>query len=216
MAILNGKYGFLTQSAGNVTMSSWKGKNVLRDKAVSYNDANTTTQQANRRKFSLLILLMKGFLSSVRVGFKKIADQKQITEPNQFTAANYAQVIDSGTISILDPALIQISAGSTLVPSAMVVTAGASPGLITVTGSDNTDGAAGLGSDYLNAMVMVGDKVAYKFTPQAWTRATASGGLSINLGAAAAGLTAHVYVFAQDAASGICSTNVYATGTIAS
>ncbi|MGK0183745.1 MAG: hypothetical protein ACI9YB_003064 [Halioglobus sp.] len=214
MAILNGKYGFLTQSAGNVVMSSWKGKNVLRDKAVSYNDANTPTQQANRRKFSLLILIGKGFLSAVRVGFKKLADQKKITEPNQFTAANYANVIDSGSISVLDPTLITIAAGSTLGVENAACSTGGGAGLITVTADDNTDGATGLGSDEIQIMVMVGDKVAYKFTQGGLLRSGAVAGASISLGAQYTGQVAHVYTFAQAPASGICSPSSYSTGTI--
>ena len=99
-------------SMGNFTTQNWKGINVARAKPVDVANPNTTAQQAQRRKFAILVLWSKMLGSVLNVGLSKAAIKQTVF--NLFTSLAFKNgaVTDNGTSAAIDPALLQISSGS--------------------------------------------------------------------------------------------------------
>ena len=99
-------------SMGNFTTQNWKGINVARAKPVDVANPNTPAQQAQRRKFALLVLWSKMLGSVLNVGLSKAAIKQTVF--NLFTSLAFKNgaITDNGTIATLDPGLILVSSGS--------------------------------------------------------------------------------------------------------
>ena len=99
-------------SMGNFTTQNWKGINVARAKPVDVANPNTPLQQAQRRKFAILVLWSKMLGSVLNVGLSKAAIKKTVF--NLFTSLAFKNgtVIDNGTSAHIEPHLIQVSSGS--------------------------------------------------------------------------------------------------------
>lgn len=82
-----GVLGGFSGKVGPVIGSSWKGKAVIKARALSYNDANTETQQQIRTKFKMLIQFASANYGFIDIGFKKQATD--ITQANAFIRQNF-------------------------------------------------------------------------------------------------------------------------------
>ncbi len=89
-----GILGGFSGKVGPVVGTSWKGKAIIRAKALSINNPNTEEQQRARTHFALLAKFCSRTAGFVNVGFKGMA--KGMTECNAALAANYAEGV-SGT-----------------------------------------------------------------------------------------------------------------------
>lgn len=85
--IKQGALGGFSGKVGPVIGTSWKGKAVIKARALSYNDANTEAQQQIRSKFKMLIQFTSATYGFVSVGFKSQATD--ITEQNTAIRLNF-------------------------------------------------------------------------------------------------------------------------------
>jgi hypothetical protein len=98
-------------SVGNATFTQWKGKNVLKAKAVnSYSDP-TQEQLNNNSKFAVLTAFARIILSYIQLGFKAMAVGK--SEYNAFTQENPYSLTVTGSPGsyIVDTENIKVSKG---------------------------------------------------------------------------------------------------------
>lgn len=102
------------QSFANVTMTTWKGRNVLKSKTFSYNDAKTPAQQDNRARLKLLSWAAAAYRGAILVGLRKLATN--VTEYNLFVSKslNYylSSTTDRNEINTLLPTSVVVSKGS--------------------------------------------------------------------------------------------------------
>ncbi len=89
--IKQGVLGGFSGKVGPVIGSSWKGKAVIKGRALSYNDANSEAQQQTRAKLKLLSQFTSATYGFVSVGFKSQATD--ITEQNASIRYNFADGI---------------------------------------------------------------------------------------------------------------------------
>lgn len=99
-------------SMGNFTTQNWKGLNIARAKPVDVANPNTPAQQAQRRKFALLVLWSKMLGSVLNVGLSKSAIKQTVF--NLFTSLAFKNnaVTDNGTVASINPSSILVSTGS--------------------------------------------------------------------------------------------------------
>lgn len=72
--IKQGVLGGFSGKVGPVIGSSWKGKAYMKGIALSFNDANTDLQKAQRQRFTVVSGFVMSILSFVRTGFRSVAD----------------------------------------------------------------------------------------------------------------------------------------------
>ncbi len=82
-----GVLGGFSGKVGPVIGTSWKGKAVIRARALSHNDANTVAQQQIRSKFKMLIQFASVSYGFISVGLKKQATD--VTEMNTAMSLNF-------------------------------------------------------------------------------------------------------------------------------
>lgn len=99
-------------SMGNFTTQNWKGTNVARAKPVDVANPNTPAQQAQRRKFAILVLWSKMLGSVLNVGLSKSAIKQTVF--NLFTSLSFKNnaVSDNGTSAIINPSSLLVASGS--------------------------------------------------------------------------------------------------------
>lgn len=78
--------GKITQSSGGVTFSTWKGINVMKAKAESVANPNTTGQQESRTKFKGIVFYARQILGALNITLKSAAVKK--SQYNVFVGEN--------------------------------------------------------------------------------------------------------------------------------
>lgn len=86
-----GILGGFSGRIGNVIGTYWKGQNVMRIRAASYNDANTPAQQEHRLKFKLVQNFLLTNKSLIDQGFNAV--DNRMTALNAALKANIKKVI---------------------------------------------------------------------------------------------------------------------------
>lgn len=71
--VSNTLIGKASGSVGNATFSTWKGINVLKEKAVSVANPNTDLQIMRRSALSQTVIIFRLISAAVALGFKKLA-----------------------------------------------------------------------------------------------------------------------------------------------
>lgn len=84
--VSNPLIGKTKKSMGGVTFSSWKGINVMKEKATNVANPNTTLQQAQRSKFSTAVSIYQTISAIVKKGFAQLAIKKSAY--NAFCSTN--------------------------------------------------------------------------------------------------------------------------------
>jgi hypothetical protein len=113
MAVVsNPLIGRTKQSMGNATFSSWKGINVLKNKATSVANPKSDAQVQQRSAFSQIVSAFRQMPAAIRAGFKKLAVKK--SEFNAFMSSSLDQAFNFATpgIALLIPANVLISKGT--------------------------------------------------------------------------------------------------------
>lgn len=118
--------GRARRSAGEMTFTKWKDKNVLKNKASQVANPNTVNQQMRRSMFSTLVATGRIFLPVIDIGF--IAYRNVMSQFNAFIKYNYGTYVTTGTapaFNVVDLALI-LSKGplTPTVPATVVATNG--------------------------------------------------------------------------------------------
>ncbi|MCR5193397.1 MAG: DUF6266 family protein [Bacteroidales bacterium] len=113
--IKQGIMGGFAGKVGPVIGTSWKGKAVMRSRALSFNDRNSQAQQEQRARFSIVIKFVSAIGGFISVGFRSRA--VGMTAPNAAVSANIGEVI-TGTFPNyeIDYSKALVSAGSLDLP----------------------------------------------------------------------------------------------------
>lgn len=145
-----GILGGFSGKVGPVVGSSWKGKAVIRAKALSIHNPNTEEQQKVRAHFALLAQFVSRSSGFINVGFKTQA--QGMTECNAALAANYDNGI-TGTFPnyALNYSALQVSKGSLDLPYSP--SASLDNSNLTIGWTDNSDLCNGSPEDKLMLLV---------------------------------------------------------------
>jgi hypothetical protein len=110
--VSNPLIGRSKQSMGGVTFTSWKGINVLKNKATSVANPNSPGQIQQRSAFAQVVLAFRQQPAAIRAGYKKLAVKK--SEFNAFMAAALDEAFDFTVpgVATLLPALLVTSKGT--------------------------------------------------------------------------------------------------------
>lgn len=208
MGIVNSEFGPIKQSVGGLTFSNWKGRNVVKRKPASYNDAKTPTQLANRRKLKVLVAFGRLLLAVIRVGFKSVS--QVITQWNNFVKNNIQAVTDDGTTSTITYASVILSLGNLLGLVNAAGAAGSLAGDVDLTWDANSNGTTGLDGDVLQVAWYSPTTGNSGFTAPGETRV--DGASPYNVGAAETGNTIEFYLFFKEAAGNNVCDSVHLQG----
>lgn len=140
-------WGNIKQSVGSAVGYRLKGQNVVRQKPLSYNDANTLPQQKNREKQAILVLMYRQFRNSVQRMFSGMPET--YSDYNSFVSLNHASVsVDDNLDATIDGDLIVLSKGTAQnVSNISLVSQGQDQTLSWDTTYDSVNGFPG---DYVN------------------------------------------------------------------
>lgn len=209
MGVINSTLGTIRQNIDNLNFRTWKNKNVVARKVTQSNQPNSASQQAQKRKFALLVHWSRLLASSINTGFAKAATT--MTVFNKFVSRNMAHVTDNGTAASLTYADLQISEGVVLGPGAITAVSGTGAGNVDMTIVDNSNGTTGLSTDSLRvAWINTADGTAGEVNPSK-TRTSAAVTFSLALGAANEGDAVKLYPYFIRSGTGDCSDNGYAS-----
>lgn len=148
MATYRGIIGTFSQSAGDLTFTTWKGVKVAKQKVPARNSSNTPAQQAQRLRFSVLAQLAGQFGTMVRTGYKTSAVKK--TEQNVFTSVNYgATSYDPNNGVTVDYSMLEVSAGTVEKPFNLTAEKIAGSPIVNVQWTPTVNGGSALGDDLL-------------------------------------------------------------------
>lgn len=212
MATVQSVLGTVKGKLGNIRGSKWKNKNVLAQMPSGYNDAKTPTQQANRRKFSLLQQVGRIMSSILKVGLQSY--ESTMTWLNAFTTVNYSAITDNGATASVTWADIKIALGSLLGFSNPTVTPISDVSSnAEVTFSDNSNGTTGLATDTIYGVVFNddGDLIGTAIAESARAAETVDIPFdqSVNTGD-----VLHLYLFFASADGSSVSDSIYLTQTV--
>lgn len=152
MSLLRSVLGTITQSMGGITATTWKGKNVLKQKVAANNTSNTPAQATQRRKFGKLAKLGGGLGPVVRIGLRVAA--ADVTEQNIFYTLNKDSVTDNGTVASINYSLVKVSTGNVGGVSGLTAAYDAVTGSLVIQVLDNSNGADALPTDLVSYAVI--------------------------------------------------------------
>lgn len=204
MGIQNGTITF-SGKIGNLRGSKWKGTKTVAQQPSGYNDANTPTQQMNRRKFAKVVEVGRQFLPAIKLGLKNVSVGK--TEMNTFAQINLPAVTDNGTISTLPLEDVTVAKGNAKNVSNIATQLGSQAGSYKLGWDNNSDGGAGLSTDIVCVCDVCNQEEDFFF--QVTTATRADGQVTINRGASHQGHTFDTYVFFKRAGSNEVSDSVH-------
>lgn len=183
---------------GNFTTQNWKGLNIARAKPVDVANPNTPAQQAQRRKFAILVIWSKMLGSVLNIGLSKAAIKQTVF--NLFTSLAFKNgaVTDNGTIATVDQGLISISSGSAVNIAAATVSSVASDVTVSVT---SLLGSAPPVDSVLYAAVVANDDPLNPKLIGFANKVGITGNLVINCSQVINGSNVSVYVFYVNSAT---------------
>lgn len=148
--------GRAKQSAGGMTFTTWKGKNVLKTKATSVANPKTEGQLTQRAKMTALVSIFRAASAAVNIGFAARAVGKSAF--NAFTSNNLKTVeLTEGLNAVsINPATLVFADGSLTPTPSLVKAASVSNREIEVDWNGNSEGNQHA-NDVLNC-VMVNEK----------------------------------------------------------
>lgn len=143
-------WGNIKQSVGSAVGYRLKGQNVVRQKPLSYNDANTLQQQKNRTKQAILVVMYRNFKNMVQRMYSGMPET--YSDYNSFVSLNNPAVDVKDTLShVIDVYKIILSKGSAQNISGVVITPSGSDTVLTW--DTSYDGVNGFPGDIVNICV---------------------------------------------------------------
>ena len=104
-------WGNIKQSVGSAVGYRLKGQNVVRQKPLSYNDANTLQQQKNRTKQAILVVMYRNYRNMVQRMFSGMP--ATYSDYNSFVSLNHAAVtVEDDLTHSIDRSKIVLSKGN--------------------------------------------------------------------------------------------------------
>lgn len=169
MAIRTGILGFIKQTADGITFSKWKDKNVMKRKNQASSAPPTEAQLAVRRRFAILVPLMRLCGGFLRLTFKAYLSSQ--TAYNAFMSFNYANTTDNGSEASITYNNLVISKGSVLPMTGTTAATGSGAAkTFLLTWDDNTNGTTGLSTDVMGIVVIGSDGSVVEFIDSGVTR----------------------------------------------
>jgi hypothetical protein len=211
--VSNPLIGRAKQSMGGATFTTWKGKQVLKNKATSVANPRSEGQINQRAKLSFLVALYAFLSAVVKQGFKEMA--VGMSEFNGFTSANLknGSVTATGGVATFVPAELEISKGSL-----------AQTAISSVTAVDqDTTVIINFPSTLSNPGFSAGDKVLaaiYNSTDQSWGTSIgeenrSNGSIEVSMPRALnTGDALKVYLAFYNSNTGKVSTSVFEAKTV--
>jgi hypothetical protein len=204
--------GRAKQSAGNITFTKWKSKNVFKQKADIVANPRTDAQVLNRLRFSFLTLLASALTPIIKFAFGEMATD--MSEFNAFQSANKGDVVTAtlpDTIEV-DFERLTISKGSLANTEMSSVVADESADTIVLT-YPTTIVANQSANDCIAIAVLNESKNVLVATASSTPRS--AGTITINdANLPAVGDKIHVYTFFIDPVTKKCSDSQYSEVTI--
>jgi hypothetical protein len=104
--------GKASGSVGNATFSTWKGINVLKEKAVSVANPRTDKQIMRRSALTQVTAIARQLIGVIALGFKKLAIKKSAYNAFQSDALKNAFDYAGAPVATFQPTDMKVSKGS--------------------------------------------------------------------------------------------------------
>ena len=202
--IKQGILGGFSGKVGPVIGSSWKGKAIIKARALSYNDRNSEAQQQQRAKFGLVSQFLSTVNSFVSLGFADKA--KGITAPNAAMVINLEEAI-SGTFPNYEINYNKVVVANGTVDLPYDPSGSVADGELTVTWADNSGQGDALATD--NAMLLLYNTTQKKAVWALTDATRADRSAKITVPTAWTGDTAVAYLAMRRASNGNTSKSTY-------
>lgn len=163
MAKLNsGILGGISGTVGNVVGGRWRGIDYIRSKPASVKNPNTEAQQAQRKRFKLVISLLKKIRPLIKIGFQN--GSRNQTAMNRAMSLNLKEAV-TGTYPdlSLDPQALVFAQGELPGAESLAVDASVAE-VVTITWTNNGGTLGAADDDGAMAVIYNEDteEVAYK------------------------------------------------------
>lgn len=203
--IKQGILGGFSGKVGPVIGTSWKGKAVIKARALSYNDRNSLAQQEQRAKFTLLSQLLAKIVGFVRIGFAKKA--VGITAPNAAMAANIDEAVSGAFPQFaVDFEHLLVANGTVDLP--YTPTGDLDSGTVTVTYADNTGRGDALADDKVMLLLYSEPLNQAVYNTDAAVRSARTASIDVPSTWTGTGKI-HAYLAMRRESTGQCSPSVY-------
>ena len=202
--IKQGILGGFSGKVGPVIGSSWKGKAIIKARALSYNDRNSEAQQQQRAKFGLVSQFLSTVNGFVSLGFADKA--KGITAPNAAMVINLEEAI-SGTFPNYEINYNKVVVANGTVDLPYDPSGSVADGELTVTWADNSGQGDALATD--NAMLLLYNTTQKKAVWALTDATRADRSAKITVPTAWTGDTAVAYLAMRRASNGGTSKSTY-------
>jgi hypothetical protein len=213
VVVSNPLIGKSSGSMGGATFTTWKGKNVLKNKASSVANPNTINQQMRRSALEQAVAIFRANSAAINLGYKKKA--VGMSPYNAFSREVLKNAFDYSTppTATLEPQDLLFSSGNIETTEITGLTADRSANTVLVDFSPN---ATGIGQSVNDKVILL----AYNTTLQTWSvseteeiRSTGQAQVSMP-GPWAVGNTVRSYLSFYNPISGETSNTRTLTGTI--
>jgi Family of unknown function (DUF6266) len=211
--VSNTLIGKASGSVGNATFSTWKGINVLKEKAVSVANPNTDLQIMRRSALSQTVAIYRQISAAVQVGFKKLATGMSSYNAWARNALKDAFDYSAAPVATFVGADLKISKGTISATAMGAIVADVSNATITVAHSITVDAP---GQSLTDLSILA----AYNSTLNEWASSSNAGLRNVSPssmplpGAWVAGNNVQVYLGFYNAASGESSDSVNGSSVI--
>jgi hypothetical protein len=202
--------GSTKQSVGGVTFTKWKGRNVIKAKAVSVANPRTPAQTANRNRFSGTSKFYSNFKSTLSLAFLRMMGN--VTDGNKFASMN--RMCFSTDVIGIDPAEIgnlRLAEGSLGSFSDMAASE-LSAGRVMIGGSYVSNPSKSMPTDMFRFVVFNETGDSMMFYDALATEGAVSARFAANF---SAGDTVHSWVFSYSATGRLLSDSVYCGSFVA-
>lgn len=202
MKTANTVFGKSSGKLAGVVASSWKGINVVREKALVVANPNTVAQQTQRGKMAFTVASARSILGLLQLSFKEQAVKQ--SEFNAFVSANISEVaITGGVPSLPDPLKWRIGKG-TIPPVPISSVNIISAGEIEIDWDDTPNTPDALPTDNVYCVMYNKDLKLFEWSPVSLPRSSQGGGFTFDVVSAVAGKS-YVFIVAVRASAGKAS-----------
>ena len=208
MARLRSVLGVFAGTMADVTFSSWKGKQVAKQKVPDNNTSNSPAQQVQRSRFRLLGILSRLLAPSLRLGFKTSATET--TEQNVFVSRNNAAVTMVAGVATVDLTRLVVASGNVGPVAGLAGVYTPATGRLVITWTNNSNGADALPTDLVTVSALTANGGAVANLPLTASRSAAAAGTFLQLPMGLVANTIRLYAFAKRAVGPDASPSVSA------
>lgn len=202
MKTANTVFGKSSGKIAGVVASSWKGINVVREKALVVANPKTPAQMVQRGKMAFTVASARSILALLQLSFKEQAVKK--SEFNAFVSANISEVtITGGVPSLGDPLKWRIGKGTIpVVPISNVNLM--TVGELEIDWDDTPNTPDALPTDIIYCVMYNKDSKLFEWSPVSLPRSAQGGTFTFDVVSAVAGKS-YIFLVAVRASAGKAS-----------